>query len=199
MRNFSFREFLTSNISADPEVITQLLQRCQRKSYKKGDFLILAGANCSHIFFVEKGVLRQYSIDEKGKEHILQFAPEGWLLNDRESMYFNQPSKYYIEALENTDVFILDEKVIDQLALEIPSFSTFNTELLNNHIRHLQNRINLLLSATAEERYLTFIQMYPDILLRVPQWMVASYLGITAESLSRVRKELVAKNFKKTS
>src|SRR5690606_10059180 len=119
----------------------------------------------------------------KGKEHILQFAPEGWFVNDRESMFYNKPSKFNIEALEDTEVFILDEAMTERLQNEVPEFSTFNNELLNNHIRHLQDRINLLLSATAEERYLTFIKMYPDILLRVPQWMVASYLGIAPESL----------------
>ena len=72
----------------------------------------------------------------------------------------------------------------------------FNNKLLHNHIRQLQNRINQLLSATAEERYLHFTKIYPDIFLRVPQLMVASYLGITPESLSRVRKELAQKNHK---
>lgn len=74
----------------------------------------------------------------------------------------------------------------------------FNNKLLHNHIRHLQNRIKLLLSASAEERYIQFVDMYPNILLRVPQTMVASYLGIMPESLSRVRKELSQKNFKKS-
>ncbi|MPT33677.1 MAG: Crp/Fnr family transcriptional regulator, partial [Flavobacterium sp.] len=72
----------------------------------------------------------------------------------------------------------------------------FNEKALQNHIRHLQKRINLLLAATAEQRYLDFIKLYPDVTLRVPQWMIASYLGITPESLSRVRKELAKRNFK---
>lgn len=199
MQEHRFTDFLTSNIDVDQNVLNQLFMQCQRKNYKKGSFLVFAGDFSESIFFVEKGLLRQYTIDDKGKEHILQFAPEGWLLNDRESMYYNKPSKFNIEALEDTEVFILNQAMIEKLEKEIPNFSTFNNELLNNHIRHLQNRINLLLSATAEERYLSFIKMYPDILLRVPQWMVASYLGITPESLSRVRKELATKNFRLSS
>lgn len=199
MQEFRFRDFLTSNIDVDSEVLIQLLNQCQRKSFKKGSFLIFSGDQCESTFFVEKGLLRQYSIDKKGKEHILQFAPEGWLVNDRESMFFKKPSKFNIDALEDTEVFILNLEILEKLEQEIPNFSVFNNDLLNNHIRHLQNRINLLLSATAEERYLSFIKMYPDILARVPQLMVASYLGITPESLSRVRKELAAKNFKPTS
>ena len=82
------------------------------------------------------------------------------------------------------------------LSKKLANFSAFNTKLLHNHISHLQERIDLLLGATAEERYLHFIKMYPDILLRVPQTMVASYLGITPEGLSRVRKDLAQKNFR---
>lgn len=147
-------------------------------------------------FFVERGLLRQFSIDEKGKEHTLHFAPENWFVTDRESAYFKQPSKYFIKSLEESVVVLIDEILIQKLTSRLPSFSDFNNRLLHNHIRHLENRINLLLSATAEERYLRFVEMYPDILLRVPQTMVASYLGITPESLSRVRKELAYKNFK---
>ena len=84
-----------------------------------------------------------------------------------------------------------------KLAEQNKSFLKFNNKLLHNHIRHLQKRITQLLSATAEERYLDFIKIYPDILLRVPQSMVASYLGITPESLSRVRKDLAVQHFKK--
>jgi CRP-like cAMP-binding protein len=83
-----------------------------------------------------------------------------------------------------------------KLSDKFPSFIDFNNRLLHNHIRHLQKRINLLLSASAEDRYLQFVKMYPDIMLRVPQTMVASFLGITPESLSRVRKELARRNFK---
>jgi CRP-like cAMP-binding protein len=106
------------------------------------------------------------------------------------------PSAYYIQALEDSQVVFLDESFIQMLSNKVPNFTDFNNRLLHNHIRHLQNRINLLLSTNAEDRYLQFVKMYPDILLRVPQTMVASYLGITPESLSRVRKELAKKNFK---
>lgn len=104
---------------------------------------------------------------------------------------------YYIQALEDSKLVLIDEKFMHLLAQKIPDFTDFNNKLLHNHIRQLQKRINLLLSANAEERYLQFTEMYPDILLRVPQIMVASYLGITPESLSRVRKELAHRNFRK--
>lgn len=193
MKIFSFDKYLTTNISVEEGLVESLLRNCERKHYRKGVFPVYAGDICRFTFFIEKGLLRQYSIDDKGKEHILNFAPEGWFINDRESMYFDQPSRFFIEALEDTEVFLLSEDIACRLDENIPGYSRFNTNLLHNHIRSLQYRIDQLLSATAEERYLSFITMYPNILLRVPQWMVASYLGITPESLSRVRKNLAVR------
>lgn len=197
MNNFTLTTFLTSNIDIDKNILDKLVQNCKTIKISKGNFLLRQGEICKHSFFVESGLLRQYSIDNKGKEHILQFAPETWFVTDRESVYFNQPSNYFIQALEDSTVLQIDENFIVQLAQQNKSFLEFNNKLLHNHIRHLQKRVTQLLSATAEERYLDFIKIYPDILLRVPQSMVASYLGITPESLSRVRKDLAVKNFKR--
>ncbi|HQU57012.1 MAG TPA: Crp/Fnr family transcriptional regulator [Chitinophagaceae bacterium] len=173
------------------------MEQCTVQQIKKDSFLVRQGEYCRHGFFVEQGLLRQYSIDEKGKEHIISFAPEGWFITDRESVYFNEPARYFIQAYENSQIALLDEDFNQLISKKIPNYNTFNTKLLHNHIRHLLKRIDLLLSASAEDRYLQFVTMYPDILLRVPQTMVASYLGIAPESLSRVRKELARKNFKK--
>ena len=161
----------------------------------KNEFLLQEGDVCNATYFVEKGLLRMYSIDKNGKEHIIQFAPEKWLISDRSSLYFNEKSKYYIEAVEDSEVLLLKNDFFSNISLSFPNSAGNNDLLLQKHIRNLQNRVNSLLAETAEERYMNFIKMYPDILLRVPQWMVASYLGITPESLSRVRKELARKNF----
>lgn len=197
MNGLNFTGFLTSNLNVNEEEILSIVKNCRLKEVKRGEFLLRENEYCRHAFFVEKGLLRQYSIDSKGKEHILSFAPQNWFVTDRASSYFNQPSNYYIQALEDSRVVLIDEDFIRLLSEKIPTFVDFNNRLLHNHIRHLQKRIDFLLSATAEERYLQFIEMYPDILLRVPQTMVASYLGITPESLSRIRKEMAQKNFKK--
>lgn len=167
--------------------------KLKRIHVKKGDFLMKQGDSCRHSFFVENGLLRYYSIDEKGKEHILHFAPEGWFLSDRDSLYFNIPTHYYTEALEDSIVILFEKDFFISFSEDLQSVTELNEQLLHNHIRYLQKRITQLLSATAEERYLDFVSIYPDILLRVPQWMVASYLGIAPESLSRVRKDLANK------
>ncbi len=166
------------------------------KTIEKGEVLLRAGDICSHSFFVETGLLRSYSLDANGKEHVIQFAPENWIISDRTSLLFQEPSEFFIDAVEKTTIVMFDEQFVIKASEMSPKFRLFNQKALNNHIRHQQKRINSLLSATAEERYLNFIEMYPNIPLRVPQWMIASYLGITPESLSRVRKELSRKNFK---
>ncbi|MFC4635789.1 Crp/Fnr family transcriptional regulator [Dokdonia ponticola] len=196
MNYLNFNTFLTSTLEIDENEISSMIESCMVKTVKKEEFLLRKDENCKHSFFVEKGLLRQYSIDEKGKEHILSFAPEGWIVTDRESVYFNQPSAYVIQAMENSQVILLDEHFFQILSKKFPKFTDFNNRLLHNHIRHLKKRIKLLLSAVAKDRYLEFIKMYPDIVNRVPQTMIASYLGITPESLSRVRKELIRENFK---
>lgn len=196
MKDFSLNSFLTSNLNVDEKDFSSIKKSCFIREYKKDEFLLQSNEHCRHTFFVEKGLLRQYAIDSKGKEHILQFAPECWFVTDKESVYFNEPSQYFIQALENSRIAFIDEVFIRTLEERSPKFKDFNNLLLNNQIRVLQNRVTMLMSQTAEERYLQFIKTYPDIILRVPQVMVASYLGITPESLSRVRRELARKNFK---
>lgn len=191
-----FLEYISNKAAVTEEQIKELKKFLVSKKIQKGSVLLSKGETCKHSFFVEKGLLRFYSIDKEGKEHIVQFAPENWFITDRGSVFFNEPSDYYIDAFEDSQVVVIDEKFM-KAALEIsPQFREYNETILQNHIRHLQNRINLLIGATAEERYLNFIKLYPDLSLRVPQWMIASFLGITPESLSRVRKELAKRHFK---
>ncbi len=192
----NYRLFLKEKASLSDSDIDTLTASLSSKTYRKGEFLLHAGEVCAYAFFVEKGLLRSFTTDEAGKEHIIQFGPENWFVTDRSSAYFHEPSDFAIEAIEDTTVVLIDAAFISQASVQYPSFMRFNEKALQSHIRQLQKRINLLLSATAERRYLDFIRLYPDLTLRVPQWMIASYLGITPESLSRVRKELAKNNFK---
>jgi len=190
---------MTNYLAKVFEVPAERLSLCsvqyETKKVSKGELLLQYGEVCRNTFFVEKGLLRMFSIDKNGKEHIIQFAPENWLIGDRSSLYFSEKSNYYIEAVEDSEVSVLQRDFFNNLLEEFPNSIEKNDLVLQKHVKSLQDRINSLLGETAEERYLKFIKMYPDLLLRVPQWMVASYLGITPESLSRVRKELARKNF----
>ena len=191
----NLESYLSEILEIPRNEVTHCSSFYETKSVAKNEFLLKDGEVCNATYFVEKGLLRMYSIDKNGKEHIIQFAPEKWLISDRSSLYFNEKSNYYIEAVEESEILLLKNDFFKNMGLHFPKTAEKNDLLLQKHIRNLQNRVNSLLAETAEERYMNFIKMYPDILLRVPQWMVASYLGITPESLSRVRKSLANKNF----
>lgn len=191
-----FQQYLQKHTPINADQFEILKKHLIAKSFKKGKVLLTEGGRTAVSYFVSKGLLRAYTRDISGKEHIIQFAPEEWWLADRNSIYFNEPAAFNIDVLEDTEVVIISEAFM-QHALDIcPDFGKYNLYLLHNTIRHMQNRINKLLAATAEERYLDFIKLYPDLTLRIPQMMIASYLGITPESLSRVRKTLAQKHFK---
>lgn len=192
-----FSDYVNNHTQVSKEIIDQLLMQCYTVSLSKGEMLRPQGDISRKSYFVQKGLLRYYSIDNKGKEHVLQFAPEGWFISDRQSACTIEKSDFFIEALEETNAVVLDQDFLNNLSEQSASFLEFNTQLLQNHIRQLQNRINQLLSYSAEERYLDFIRIYPDILILVPQAMIASYLGITPESLSRVRKDIALRHQKK--
>jgi CRP-like cAMP-binding protein len=194
MQNFTKYLKAKANI-AEPD-FQQLIKKVSFKSIEKGEILLRSGEVCKHSFFVENGLLRSYTVDGAGKEHIIQFGSENWIVSDRSSTFFNEPSDLFIDAIEDTQVVLISSEFINEASEISSSFRNYNQIALQNHIRHQQKRINLLLSASAERRYMNFIKLYPDLTLRVPQWMIASYLGITPESLSRVRKELAHKNFK---
>ncbi len=188
-----FKTYLNDKAGLTDEEIMQLPYVPRSRLFPKGQPLISGGQVCRDIFFVEKGLLRQFTIDGQGKEHIIHFAPEGWLVSDRSSAYFDQSGEYFIDAIEDSEVIVMDETFINAASEISRTYRENNHRALHNHIRHLQKRIIQLLGATAEARYLEFLKLYPNLPLRVPQWMIASYLGITPESLSRVRKDLAKK------
>lgn len=187
------QERLSALLHVPLEALALCTEKIKIKKITKGSYLLQEGEICTDTFFVNKGLLRMYTIDKNGKEHILHFAPENWILVDRSSLYLNQPSDYYIDAVEDTEVLVLSPEYFEFLAEQQPEVLSKQNIMLHHHINSLQKRITQLLGAHAEERYLDFLKTYPNIFERVPQWMVASYLGITPESLSRVRKELVKK------
>lgn len=188
----NFQKHLIDKARLSTLEFANLLPYFTLREVKKGEVLLAEGSIGGHAYFVESGLLRFYSIDAQGKEHILQFAPENWWLSDRNDLNSTKPSAYYIDAYENTTVVLLNQDFLQKAASISPAFRTFHDQILQRHIGQLYHRINMLIGSTAKSRYLRFLQSYPNITQRVPQWMIASYLGITPESLSRVRKELVS-------
>lgn len=191
-----FKTYLQKKVSITDEQFNLIAVHLKVKSFEKNEMILMKGDVSSQGFFVSTGLLRSYSIDSKGKTHIIQFAPEQWWLSERNGLLFNEPSDFFIDSVEVTKAVIMTKDFMNEAAKHVPCMNDLNNKMLNNAIRFMQKRINMLLSATAEERYLNFITLYPNLTLRVPQWMIASYLGITPESLSRVRKDLAHKHFR---
>lgn len=162
------------------------------KKIRKKQYLLQEGDVCKTIAFVEKGILRSYSVDDNGTEHIMQFAPEGWFISDLFSFLTTDIATYNIEAVEDSELVLISKSANDELMNKCTKYERFSRILITGAYVALQKRINSLMSFTLEERYETFMKQYPDIARRVPQHMVASYIGLTPETLSRVRRRIAA-------
>jgi CRP-like cAMP-binding protein len=160
------------------------------KKLKKHQFLLNEGDVCKYIGFVNSGCLREYSIDNKGTEHVIQFAISDWWVADLNSFLSGLPANYNIDALADSEVLLIDKSAREELLANCPKMERFFRLLIEaNHVATHQ-RILDSLSASAEERYLKFVKTYPQLIEQVSQNQIASYLGITPQSLSRIRKEL---------
>jgi CRP-like cAMP-binding protein len=162
------------------------------KHFKKGEIIQSAGVISSLAFYVKKGLLRSYTIDDKGKEHIFMFASEGWIMSDIESHEFNKPSEMFIDCLEDAEIIVFDRKCF-KLAKLSPDQLKQNAHLMARRNAVLQRRVIMLMSASAKNRYNQFLDTYPNLPSRVPQRMIASYLGITPQALSTIRGEIARK------
>jgi len=188
-----FKNYLKNQTSITDEQFSLLSSELKAKRVTKGELLLIANTRTKSLFFVCKGLLRSYILDKHGKEHIIQFAPENGFIGDRNSVVFDEPTQFYVDAIEDTEVVVINKRFLDLAHNLCPDFGLFNTWRLNDSVRDIQRRVSLLLAGTAEERYTNFIELYPHLALRLSQIMIASYLGITPESLSRVRRNLVGK------
>jgi len=163
------------------------------RSLAAGEFLQRAGDVARHAAFVTRGCLRSFVIDAKGKEHVVQFAPENWWLADAISLNAGSPSPYFFAAIEDSDLLLIDPPGQQQIVDRVPGYSAAMRTGLQKHAAAKDLRIVKSLSASAEERYLDFISTFPTMAQRVPQWMLASYLGVSPETVSRIRKQLSRK------
>jgi CRP-like cAMP-binding protein len=153
-------------------------------------FLQRAGTVPKYSAFVARGCLRRYVIDAQGREHIVQFAPETWWIADTSSLVNGTPSQYFIDALEDSDLLLIDPPSHESIVQKVPGYADAFRKGLQKHAAARDERIVSNLSASAEERYLAFLQTYPSIAARVPQRMLASYLGVSPETVSRIRRKL---------
>jgi len=184
------RAYLEARASFSDEDYAYLRRAFLFRRLAAGEYLQRAGDVARYAAFVSTGCLRSYVIDAKGKEHIVQFAPETWWLADATSLRDRTPAQYFFEAIEDSSVMLIDGAGHADLVERIPAYAAAFRNGLQKHAAAKDERIVSTLSASAEERYLQFLQTYPSIALRVPQAMLASYLGMTPETVSRIRKNL---------
>lgn len=181
---------LRSRINISDEGIDLLKRKLIPKKARKRQFLLNAGDVCQNMIFVERGLLRSFSDDRNGSEHIMQFATEGWWISDMSSFFSRESSMYNIEALEESELLLMSKEVMDEVLNEVPPMQRYFLNLMQNHIIALQRRINVVQSMSAEETYLKLMEVNPELINRASQQHIASYLGITPETLSRVRRQV---------
>ena len=159
------------------------------KKIRKRQYLLQEGAVCKYAAFIVKGAMRQYSVDDKGLEHIVRLSIENWWAVDRESYVMLTPSPYNIDAWEDTDALLATRADLLILSNNIPAFREMTRKLDERHAFASQKRLNAAISMTAEQSYSNLVNTYPEFLQRFPQHVIASYLGITKETLSRIRNQ----------
>lgn len=174
-------------LTAEEQVLLQ--QSLTAHTYKKGALLLEAGQVCKQQFFITQGCTRTYYIDAKAEEHIIQFGVENWWTADLHSFINHVPADYQIQALEKTTVLILERDILHELYTRIPALDRLFRIIIQNAYVAAQQRIVASISQTAEERYSAFLQKYPGLSQRVPQYMIASYIGVTPEFFSKMKKE----------
>ena len=163
------------------------------KKLRKKQYFLQEGEVCKYFAFIVKGAMRQYSVDDKGAEHIVHLSIENWWVGDRESYIMLTPSAYNIDAWEETELLTITRSEQLNLLEKIPSISSMIRHMDERNAIATQRRLNSTISNTADKRYEDFVNRHPEFIQRFPQHLIASYLGITKSSLSRIRNQSMQK------
>jgi len=191
-------ELILKNISKfiqlTPQETDIFISILHSKKVRKRQYLLHEGEVCRYQYFVNKGCLRSNYTDDKGLEHVAQFAIEDWWISDMYSFLTSTPARLNIDALEDSEVVYFDKPSIEQFYIDVPKFERFARMQVQNGFISSQQRIIESMSRNAEQRYCNFIEKYPLMEQRLPLKQIASYLGITPESLSRIRSKYAKNN-----
>ena len=188
-----FFEKLDEKITLTPDQQDIIKRYLIPKKIRKNQYLLQEGDIARHAAFVEKGALRAYSVDERGAEHIIQFAFEGWTISDMYSFMTGNPATYNIDALEDSELVLISTNAQEEILKQIPEYEAYIRLQITGAYMAMQKRITSMLSMSLEERYINLTRLYPNLIQRVPQRMIASYMGLTPETLSRVRRKMKEK------
>ena len=184
---------IKSSLLLSTEAEEYLYSISKEKTVTKGEVLIREGQTVKKTFFVTDGCLRSFCTDKSGKEHTLQFAIKEWWISDFTAIYNNEPATLTVESIKDSKVIEFNASKLNNIFSQFPEFEVFQRKNLENHVVSLHKRILNQLQLTARERYDLFVEQYNDIEQYTPNYHIASYLGITQQSLSRIRVERVKK------
>ncbi len=184
---------IRQSIPLSPEAEKYIYSIAKERKVSKGEVLIREGQKVTRTFFVTKGNLRSFCIDKEGKEHTLQFAIKDWWISDFMAIYNLEPASLTIESIKDSVVIEFNAQKLNEIYTQFPEFEKFQRKNLERHVVSLHKRILNQLQLTASERYNLFLKQYPDIEQHTPNYHIASYLGITQQSLSRLRSEIAKK------
>lgn len=192
MYELFFQNF-NNKVRLTPEEEAQIKIYLTPKKLRKKQYLLQEGDVCKTIAFIEKGALREYSVDDNGNEHIIQFGLEGWIISDLYSFLTGEPATYNIDAIEDAELVLISKAAHEELLQKVPKYETFTRLNITGAYLAMQKRLTSIISTTLDERYANFTTLYPNIVQRVPQHMIASYMGLTPETLSRIRRRISSK------
>lgn len=164
------------------------------KKLRKRQYLLQEGDMCKYISFVAQGLMKSYTVDEKGNEHINLFAWEGWWISDFASFIFGNEAKLNIDTIEDTTLLLLSGENYEKMLKDVPAMDRYFRILYQNSLATKDNRLISANTHTAEEKYAMFLDTYPSISQRLPQNLIASYLGLSPETISRIKRRLVETN-----
>lgn len=187
----SLREHVSRRVHLSDDEFPVCASLMIPKRLRKGTFLVQEGDVCKYLGFITRGCLRSYSVDKKGDEHVVQFGLEGWWITDLYSFLTGSPAEHFIDALEESDILLIDAASYEKLCTSVPKFERYFRILLQNNFIATHRRVLASISLSAEEQYRQLVEQYPMIVQRVAQRHIASYLGITPEALSRIRGKMV--------
>lgn len=182
-----FKKYVS--LSNEEELL--VLSKVTYRKYLKGQYIVQQGDVCKYVGFIISGCTKNFYMDDNGQEHIVLFAIEDWWTSDMGSFISQTPADFNVQCVENTELIQFSYEVNEELLSEIPKLERFFRKTVEHALVATQKRIIRNFSLTAKEQYIQFKQLYPVIEQRVPQYMIASYLGITKEFLSKIKSQLI--------
>lgn len=180
---------IQSYIKLEEHQIETIYKYFKRLNLKNKEFLLEEGQICRSYFFIEKGCTRMFFYTNKGAEQITQFALENWWITDYFSFADQKPSEYSIQAIEKSEIIAIDYQSLEKLLKEVPIMERYFRIIMQRGLAASQFRMKLLYDLSKEELYLHFNSHFPEFIQRIPQYMLASFLGLTPEYLSEIRKK----------